>query len=110
MIRLAHPGQPHKVNVLLQRRFYLAAAINIIDVCVDQRFEQHPGMVAAGPSWLIRLYKCGYIYFLQYFMDYPYWVTHCYQFIQARREGHELMLVVGLEHHRQGFASCHTLI
>src|SRR5580704_9226562 len=110
MIRLAHSCQPHEVDALLQRFFYLAATINIIDISVNQRFEQHPGMIAAGSSRLILLQQTGNVYFLQHFMNDPHRVTRCYQFVQTGGEGHELMLVVGLKHERQGFASCYALI
>ena len=46
--------------------FDLAATVNIIDIGIYQRFEQHPGMIAAGPSWLILFYQLGNIHPVQY--------------------------------------------
>jgi hypothetical protein len=38
VVWFAHPGKPHKADVLLQSFFYLTAAVNIIDVSIYQGF------------------------------------------------------------------------
>ena len=60
-VRGLHAAQPHVCYILHKEFLHLTAGVHIVQICIDDDLEQHPGVVTACPAALVSRFDVRYV-------------------------------------------------